>query len=567
MSHWDFSRRPGAGRDAAPAGPSDTAYQPDMMLGAPGAWDAPDAYETYETGPGDGGWPAGGGAQAEDPWPRSWTDGDGWPAEADVSPGDGWPPADSGEADEETDEETGPYPLTYERDDFTGEHGDFTEAGAGQVPPPAAPWEPWPAAPGPLPPRLPRPAAPADDTRTMDDADEEDDGEPQPDGWEGGFAGPGGWDSAVRQTRRGGLRWPVVAGVVAAGAAVGAAAVLLTGHAPASRETAGASAGAGAGTRAARSAAPATRASATRPAPATATPAAAAPLTLAQAQAVVAGYTTANNQANAQRSGTLLATIETGSSYAIDAGLYQAQQGTAPYPAFAPAQAAYYIPRGEAASGPRWFAVQVANAFDANPGKVTSTEYLLFTQTAPGGPWQDAVEPYLLPGASVPKIAVGPDGLATAVAPDAASVTVPPGQLAAATAASADGTAAGSGQAAITVPGNLADVSDKNFWQGKLPDATVTDTHAPASGTAGQEFALQTADGGALVFYTDAAQLTLTPPPGGTLSLTIPGFYSAGQALSRAGVTYLEQFAAYDPPAGGTAPTVVADYSGITGKD
>ncbi len=32
-------------------------------------------------------------------------------------------------------------------------------------------------------------------------------------------------------------------------------------------------------------------------------------------------------------------------------------------------------------------------------------------------------------------------------------------------------------------------------------------------------------------------------------------------------MTYLEQFAAYDPPAGGKAPSVVADYSGITGKD
>jgi hypothetical protein len=33
-------------------------------------------------------------------------------------------------------------------------------------------------------------------------------------------------------------------------------------------------------------------------------------------------------------------------------------------------------------------------------------------------------------------------------------------------------------------------------------------------------------------------------------------------------VSYLEQFAAYDPPAsaGGT-PRVVADYSGITGKN
>jgi hypothetical protein len=33
-------------------------------------------------------------------------------------------------------------------------------------------------------------------------------------------------------------------------------------------------------------------------------------------------------------------------------------------------------------------------------------------------------------------------------------------------------------------------------------------------------------------------------------------------------MTYLEQFAAYDPPAAaGQAPSIVADYSGITGKN
>ena len=82
----------------------------------------------------------------------------------------------------------------------------------------------------------------------------------------------------------------------------------------------------------------------------------AAPLTVTQAQAVLASYTTTNNSANAQRSDTLLGTVETASSYAIDAGMYQAQQasGTAPFPAFAPAQATYYIPRDEPATGARW---------------------------------------------------------------------------------------------------------------------------------------------------------------------------------------------------------------------
>ena len=94
----------------------------------------------------------------------------------------------------------------------------------------------------------------------------------------------------------------------------------------------------------------------------------------------------------------------------------------------------------------------------------------------------------------------------------------------------------------------------------------VSDAHSPAAGASGQEFALRTADGGALVFYTDAAEVTITAPAGAQLQLTIPGFYSPGQAVAQARVSYLEQFAAYDPPAAaGGAPRVVADYSAITG--
>jgi hypothetical protein len=118
------------------------------------------------------------------------------------------------------------------------------------------------------------------------------------------------------------------------------------------------------------------------------------------------------------------------------------------------------------------------------------------------------------------------------------------------------------------VPGRLADVGDARSWRQELPAARVTDTHAPAAGADGGEFALAAAGGGALVFYADAAQLTVTAPAGQTLHLTVPGFYPAdGPALPTEGMTYLDQFAAYDPPAGGKAPQLIASYSGITGKN
>ena len=362
----------------------------------------------------------------------------------------------------------------------------------------------------------------------------------------------GEWDD--ERADRG--RWLIPAALAVAGAAVGAAIVMFAlGHAHAAAGTTSPTAGASSAAGAAGAVG----------AVSAGTGAATTPLTLAAARSVLSAYTTANNSANARRSATTLATVETGGSYAIDAGLYtvQAADGAAPYAAFAPVAATYYIPRAEAAGGTRWFVVQVSNAFAADPEKVTSTEYLLFTQPASGGAWQNAVEPYLLAGAGAPQVAVGGDGLATAVSATATSLAVAPGQLAERTAGAIDGTGAG---VTVADPGALADRSDQTFWRGRLPTATVTDEHAAATGAAGQTFALLTTNGGALVFYTDAAELAITPPAGSVIHLTVPGLYSSAQALSRAGLSYLDQFAADDPPAGGGTPRVVADYSGITGK-
>jgi hypothetical protein len=336
---------------------------------------------------------------------------------------------------------------------------------------------------------------------------------------------------------------------------VGAAAVLLTGGHP-GRQPASGAAGPAVTPQAAASA------SAASPGPQDA-----APLTLAQARQVLATYTTANNAANAARSAALLATAETGSSYAVDAAVYQAQRATGAAGAapFSPVRATYYLPHGEAAAGPRWFVVQVGSAYNSSPEKVAFADYLLFTQSAPGGPWRDAIEPSLLSGAGVPEVTTGADGLATAVSPQADAVAVAPGQLPGVTAAALNG--AGSAPAVIADPGNLADAADAQQVRKGTPGGQVSDVHSLPPGPGQPVFALLTTGGGALAFYTDAAELTVTPPAGSLLRLTVPGLYSASQGVSRAGLSYLEQFAVYDPPAGGGAPRVVADYSGITGKN
>jgi hypothetical protein len=237
----------------------------------------------------------------------------------------------------------------------------------------------------------------------------------------------------------------------------------------------------------------------------------------------------------------------------------QRAAGTAPYPAFGPAQATYYLPRAEPATGPRWFAVRVANAFASSPGKVSSVEYLLFLQAAPGAPWRNAIEPYLLAGASAPVIAVGADGRATAVAATATTLAAAPVQLPSLTARSFDGAGP------LAIPAGTADRADERSWRAKKgPALTITDRHAPA--TAGQAFALRTTDGGALVFYTVADTMTITPPAGTVFRLDIPGLQSPAQPLRGAVLQFRDQFAAYDPPAGSGPPRIVADYSGITRK-
>jgi hypothetical protein len=357
-------------------------------------------------------------------------------------------------------------------------------------------------------------------------------------------------DWPPRHRRAGGVRtrWLLPALIVIAGASAAAGLILTSGH-PAAPPSA------------ARPAPP-------RPVPPASTPpmAAAGPLTMTQAAQVLAGYTSANNTANAQRSDTELAAIETGSSYAVDAGIYRTQQAesAAPYPAFGPQKAQYYIP--SETSYPRWFVVLVTNADLASPTKTTGMEYLLFTQAAPGAAWKNTVEPYVITGAAPPAVALGAGGLATPVTGTqgtgtqgtgtTASLAVPAGQIAQVTASSLDG------DGPLPNPGNLADLMDQKFWHDKLPASSVTDAHAPDAGTG--VFGLRTTDGGALLFYTDTAELTLTAPAGEAMHLTIPGYYSPGQALTRAGVGYLEQFATYDPPAGSSGPRVVADYSGIT---
>ena len=345
-----------------------------------------------------------------------------------------------------------------------------------------------------------------------------------------------------RAARRGRRRWLVPA-LVAVAAAVVAIAMFLT-------------SGGGGPVSATRTPAPLAP---VRPAPSTPAPSPAArgALTMAQAQQVLANYTTQNNQANAQRSDTELAAVETGSSYAIDAGLYRAQaaQNAAPYPAFGPQRALYYIPRQTAY--PRWFVAQVSNAYLNNPKKVTGTEYVLFTQAAPGALWKDAIEPYLLPGVTAPQVRVGADGLATPgerrldVAgrdpqTDRAAHRRLPGR-------NRPGRRPGQPRRPAR-PGHLARQGPRGV------------RHRPAHGRRGRAGvrARDCRRRRAAVLHR-RRRADPDPAAGRGHAPVRPRLLCQQPAPDRGrGLRYLEQFATYVPPRGGSGLRVVADYSAIT---
>jgi hypothetical protein len=286
-------------------------------------------------------------------------------------------------------------------------------------------------------------------------------------------------------------------------------------------------------------------------------------ITRTGAERVLANYWRVNNTANQSRSGTLLATIEAGSSYAMDAGTYQMRRATDPadsqYAPFTAEHVIYYIPRQPAGVYPRWFAARVTYAALASPQHATGTGYVLFIQDAKDAAWKNVLEPYLLSSTGpAPFIETDAQGCAIQAAlSSAAGLTATPAQLPQLTAQSLDG-----GSAVLKNPGNLADLRDQAYFQPRLPaGSAVTDRH----GTSGLVFALKTAGGGALVFYHLTARLSLTPPPGQTIQLSIPGYYSSNQALIFAAVDYADQFASYIP-AGSASPAIVADASGITGR-
>jgi hypothetical protein len=347
-----------------------------------------------------------------------------------------------------------------------------------------------------------------------------------------------------------GRRWPLAAlAVVLAVAAAAAAVSFIRAGSPRTHPAAGAG-----------PAPAAVRPSAVRPA---AGPAA-QPLTVSAARRVLAGWLTGSDKANRLRSSSALARIESGASFQMDAGSYLRSRVADPaglrYRPLTLAHLSFFIPAGS--DYPMWFAVRCDWTRLHGSRAGLDAAVLVFTRASAVAPWLEVLEPNLLPASSRIHIARTRSGQAEQLTPAAAAdMSVPPSSIQRLTAQYLD--SAGAGRAGLSVPGTLRDLSDEQYWRaGHLPPGSaVSVTHA-ASGN--PVFALRTAGGGAVLFFDLTATMTVTAPPGGSIRITVPGYYSARQPVTTAALGYVDQFAAYDPPQGSPAgPVVIASVSGI----
>jgi hypothetical protein len=278
--------------------------------------------------------------------------------------------------------------------------------------------------------------------------------------------------------------------------------------------------------------------------------------------------------------------LETGPRHAYDAANDSA--GLAPPAYTAPA---FYLP-GQSGY-PHFFVVAVtrkpASGYSAGAGVQVSAdgaevhpfgpELLLFEQARAGARWLLASTVSLAAGEALPALPTDGAGYIQTVAPSAATLLAQPGEVGAFQAAVVDDGPASPATRAVA-DGQLT----TGLYQGALSRADGL--RAPPGdiyqwelkGTSYPEFALRTAGGGALVFYTMALDTTIAVPgyidkagpvrsgPPIQVPANVRRLLPAGQPAPLIDLQseQLLSFAATDPPATGGKIRVIALGGGLT---
>ncbi|KPI01073.1 hypothetical protein OK074_5653, partial [Actinobacteria bacterium OK074] len=231
-------------------------------------------------------------------------------------------------------------------------------------------------------------------------------------------------------------------------------------------------------------------------------------VTRAEAAKIVDNYVAVNNEANATRNANLLATVEGGqlnaqstADYRTFATWTKTDQDAYAKP-FSYTDRTYYIPAGEG-----WFAVEARASGSKDPA------LLVFDREGGAGGWKAMAAVYM-DGASVPAIAVGADGLATAVDPSKRVGALAPDEVSAAyeDLFATGGTTTGR---SLSLTNSVAKDAIKIYQErdSGTDSAYATKSYAAAKVVRDTVYALRLKDGGAVAVLPTAHTSTYALKP------------------------------------------------------
>ena len=301
-------------------------------------------------------------------------------------------------------------------------------------------------------------------------------------------------------------------------------------------------------------------------------------VTLAQASQAFASYVATSDTAARTGDATLALSDVTGMQWAqVNTGFktYRSLHLPPPYTRFTYQTPTLYLPAP--AGYPRWFAASVTRAprTPVSDGVLPVPEHvvMLFEQASATAPWQLASTSELPDGVSLPVLAVNEDGQRPQVAmSQTAALLARPDVVGPLLAAVVDdGPSSPAARAVATGPLTTSLYQAARAGMGlSTPPGDVHQWELDGSNYT--QFALRTADGGALVFFTmylDStiavpAELNESEPVNPGPPITVPGelkvLLPAGTAAPRVELERqdLLSFAAVDPPAGAGKIQVIA---------
>lgn len=270
------------------------------------------------------------------------------------------------------------------------------------------------------------------------------------------------------------------------------------------------------------------------------------PLTKAEAEKVLASYTAAVDRAARTFSPKPLRTVETDPQFTMDVAALKFRRAVKQRPTKLHfTNTSFYIPR--LTGYPQWFAAGAATVRN----KQTVRHALLFTRAKADAPWLLTVAPQV-GDTALSKVALGSDGYATPVAPDAKDLAVAPGRLPAAHAALLTEGPRAAG-ASVLAEGTQTTETYKALKEGEKTLAGRGVTLSSRFAAAPYDvYALRTRDRGALVWYVLKQKEAYSSSRPGRLSVSgdLVGLAPAGSGRTRMDTTVLVQYLAAVPPEG-----------------